>query len=65
MKAFTEYENKREFTKDVSDHECLLSFNSDWQSDAFHEWIEDEGMKLFAEWLKENRDENGRIIYKK
>lgn len=51
---FQDYQIKREMDFHVSEHETLLSFNSDWQSEAFQSWLNEEGMNHFAEWLKTN-----------
>jgi hypothetical protein len=53
---FTDYTIKSEVDFHVAEHQTLLSFNSDWQSEAFQDWLSSEGMKRFAAWLKNNKE---------
>jgi hypothetical protein len=41
----------------VAEHQTLLSFNSDWQSEAFEDWLHAEGMNQFVSWLNQNRED--------
>ena len=48
----TEYEYAREFTRDVREHEILLSFLSDEGACAFETWWHKEGEKVFRKFVK-------------
>lgn len=50
---FKDYTFKTEMRLHLADHETFLSFNSDWQSEAFEDWLSTEGMSHFAKWLEE------------
>lgn len=53
---FTDFTIKREAEIHFGEHETHLSFNSDWQSEAFDDWFQSEGSKHFAEWLEKNAE---------
>ena len=41
-------------TRDIYDHEVLLSFNDDFQGYAFADWWTDIGIEAFEQWINEN-----------
>jgi hypothetical protein len=44
-------------TRDLQDHEVLLSFNNDTQSEAFLDWWRDEGLHSFKKFTDDNEEE--------
>jgi hypothetical protein len=52
---FTDYSVKDAVEVRPAEHEIFLSFNSDWQAEAFSDWLEIEGMTQFAKWLESRR----------
>ena len=41
----------RKITRDIHEHEVLVSFESDFEAQLFREWIEDRGTKQFIEYV--------------
>jgi len=44
-------------TRDIHDHEVLLTFNGDSQAEAFLDWWRDEGLQLFKNYTDKNEEE--------
>lgn len=54
MSKFEDYTMNREVSREVSENEIFISFNNDWQGEAFQDWLNAEGWRKFAEWLEVN-----------
>lgn len=48
----------KEFTREVYDHEILISFNSDEGAYSFSDWWCVAGQKLFEGWVNEKEKED-------
>ena len=44
-------------TRDIHDHEVLLSFNDDSQAECFLDWWRDEGLDMFKSYADNNEEE--------
>lgn len=44
----------RDYTNTIPEHEVLLSFRNDSDSEVFLDWWKAEGLNLFMEWVAEN-----------
>jgi len=43
----------RQVTRDIHEHEILISFNDDADAVRFDKWWGDAGFELFGEWIDE------------
>lgn len=51
-----EPEIKSEFTREVHEHEILLSFNGDDDAVLFYEWWNAKGWELFRKWADKQNE---------
>lgn len=47
-------DSHRETTVTLAEHEVLMTFNCDWMSEAFEDWMASTGKKNFIEWCKKH-----------
>ena len=55
-KKFTRVTLETQMTAKCHEHETLMSFRDDDGNYAFVEWWEEEGSKLFYQWIKKHPD---------
>lgn len=51
---------KREFTREIAEHETLISWNGDVHAEMFEAWWNTKGFKLFAKWTETHAEEFAR-----
>lgn len=45
-----DYDIPQIISRDIAEHECFITFNSDEDCALFHEWLQSTGMKAFEKW---------------
>jgi len=54
MRKIVPCDFKEEITRDIYEHEVLISFQDDEGACAFNEWWYDGGYKAFFKWAEKN-----------
>ena len=57
VNTFTEYLIQREIKREVHENEIFIYFNSDYQAEAFQDWLYSAGMMAFGEWLEAHKED--------
>jgi len=55
MKKFERFSYESEVRRDVYDHEVFLGFHNDEDAYSFRDWLDDQGLELFQEYLDKNK----------
>ena len=48
---------RRTINRNIAEHEVFLSFNNDEDAVAFQEWLQEEGLAKFDEWMDDRYEE--------